>query len=169
MADPAQAGCGAYGDLGTHALDILLWLLGAVDTVAAAIQPVTRRYGDCDESGEGMLKFASGAVATLAAGWVDLADPVRLMVSGTEGFACVMQNNLFFQSKHVPGADGKTPWTALPEAWPHAFDLFLDAVNGKPDVPLVPVREAAYCCAVMAALYEASLRQSWVAPTGPRP
>ena len=37
MADPAQAGCGAFGDLGTHVLDILLWLMGDVERVAASI------------------------------------------------------------------------------------------------------------------------------------
>ena len=32
MADPAQAGVGGFGDLGTHSLDILLWLMGDVKT-----------------------------------------------------------------------------------------------------------------------------------------
>ena len=40
-----------------------------------------------------------------------------------------------------PGADG-SEWTDLPEALPHAFDLFLDALNGE-NVPLISVKEAA--------------------------
>ncbi|MCU0503671.1 MAG: Gfo/Idh/MocA family oxidoreductase, partial [Anaerolineae bacterium] len=35
MADPAQAGVGGFGDLGTHSLDILLWLMGGVKDVTA--------------------------------------------------------------------------------------------------------------------------------------
>lgn len=162
MTDLAQAGCGAFGDLGTHALDIMLWLLGEVESVTASLGVATARYSDCDEYGEGLLRFTSGAVGTLAAGWVDVADPVKLLISGTEGHAVVVNGQLYFQSKRVAGADGKTPWTDLPEPWPHAFELFLDAVDGQPDVPLVSAREAAYRSAVMAALYAAAATQAWV-------
>ena len=41
MADPVQAGCGAFGDLGTHSLDILLWLMGDVESVTANIDVAT--------------------------------------------------------------------------------------------------------------------------------
>jgi predicted dehydrogenase len=164
MADLAQAGVGAFGDLGTHVLDILLWLVGEdVESVTASLGVATGRYGPCDEYGEGMLRFRSGVVASLAAGWVDVANPVTLVLSGTEGHAYVAEGRLYFQSSYVPGADGKEPWTALPEAWPHAFELYLDSLQGK-DVPLVPVREAALRSAVMEALYQAAANRQWVTP-----
>src|SRR5438874_5106389 len=84
MADPKIAGVGAFGDLGTHKLDTLMWLLGDVDSVTADIKVVTQRYGDCDESGEALIQFRNGAIGTLAAGWVDIDDPVQLLISGTE-------------------------------------------------------------------------------------
>src|ERR1051325_2551927 len=80
MADPKIAGVGAFGDLGTHKLDILMWLLGDVDSVAAEVNVVTRRYGDCDESGEALIRFQNGVIGTLAAGWVDIDDPVQLLI-----------------------------------------------------------------------------------------
>ena len=163
MADPKIAGCGAFGDLGTHSLDILLWLLGEVETVTASINVVTGRYDDCDESGEGLLKFKNGAVGTLAAGWVDVAEPVPVLVSGTEGHAHVANGKLYFKSEHVDKADGETPWEDLPEMQPHAFELFLDALEGQ-DVPLVEPLEAAYRNAVVAALYRGSETTSWVTP-----
>lgn len=164
MADPAQSGVGGFGDLGTHVLDIMLWLLGDVERATADIDVVTRRYGDCDEFGEGLLKFANGAAGSLAAGWVDVANPVTLEISGTQGHAYMVNGQLFFQSENVPGADGKAPWTDLAEPWPHAFDLFLDAVNGKQNVPLVDAREAAYRSAVMEALYRGARERVWVKP-----
>ncbi len=164
MADLEQAGCGAFGDLGTHALDIMLWLMGDASRVTADIDVATGRYGDCDEYGEGLIKFASGVTGSLAAGWVDVANPVSLVLSGTQGHAYTAAGQLFFQSALVPGADGKSPWTDLPEAWPHAFELFLDAVVGKPDVPLVGAREAAYRSAVMEALYRAARERTWLEP-----
>lgn len=164
MADPKQAGVGAFGDLGTHSLDILLWLLGDVDSVAASINAGTGRYPGCDETGESLLKFRAGPLATLAAAWDDLANPVPLIISGTEAHAAVINDQLFYTCKHVEGADGKAPWTQLPAELPHAFHLFLDAVAGGKGVPLVTPAEAAYRSAVMEALYESAAKRQWVAP-----
>jgi predicted dehydrogenase len=163
MADLKQAGVGAFGDLGTHSLDIMLWMLGDVNRVTATLGVATGRYGDTDEFGEGLLEFASGTAGSLAAGWVDVVHPVGLILSGTEGHAHIANGQLFFQSSHVPGADGKEPWTRLPEGWPHAFELFLDALTGK-DAPLVQVREAAVRSAVMEALYDGARTHQWVTP-----
>jgi predicted dehydrogenase len=162
MADPAQAGCGAFGDLGTHALDLLMWWLGPVQSATANLSVVTGRYGNCDETGEGMLRFANGTIATLAAGWVDVADPVQTVISGTEGHAHVVNNMLFFHSKHVEGADGKTPWTALPTEWPHAFENWLDAICGKAHAPLVSPVECAARNTVMDALHAGHRQGEWV-------
>lgn len=162
MADLEQSGVGAFGDLGTHALDIMLWLLGDVTQATADVDIATGRYGTCDEYGEGLLKFSSGAIGSLAASWVDVANPVTLVLSGTQGHAHVVNGDLFLQSELIPGADGKTPWKDLPEPWPHAFELFLDALVGKPGVTLVGAREAAYRSAVMEALYRGAKECAWV-------
>ena len=170
MTDPAVAGVGAYGDLGTHSLDIVLWLLGhEVERVTAVTGTALARYGNaCDEFGEGMLVYKDGTVVTIAAGWVDVANPVRLLISGTEGHALVVNDTLYFKSKHVEGADGQQPWTDLPPAWPHAFELFLDAVAGEAPpagqnaIPLVTAQEAAFRSVVMEALYEGAKNGRWV-------
>jgi predicted dehydrogenase len=162
MTDLKQAGVGAFGDLGTHSLDILMWLLGDVTSVTATLDTAIDRYPNCDEFGEGLLRFANGVVGSLAAGWVDVADPVKVIVSGTEGHAYVSGNDLFFKSSQVEGADGAGPWRDLPEAWPHAFELFFDAVGGKAGIPLVGAHEAAARSAVMEAMYQAAAQQTWV-------
>lgn len=166
MADPKQSGVGAYGDLGTHSLDILLWLLGEVETATALLDNGTARYPGCDETGEGLLRFKSGVIGTLAAAWDDVANPVSLLVSGTEGHAAVINGQLYFQSKHVEGADGKAPYTALPDNKPAGFDAFLDAITGK-EATLVGAREAAYRSAVMEALYTGAKENRWAAPVAP--
>jgi predicted dehydrogenase len=160
MADPAIAGCGAFGDLGTHMLDILIWLCGDVVAATAQLDVGTNRYAGCDETGEGLLRFTSGAVGTLAAAWTDLADPVSLVISGTEGYAYVHGDHLHFQSKHVPGSELKTPWTDLPEKASAGFEAFLDAVEGKPAALVTPA-EAAYRSRVMAALYAGAKANAW--------
>lgn len=164
MTDLNQAGVGAFGDLGTHSLDILMWLMGGVEWVTADLGVAIARYPHCDEYGEALLKFTNGVLGTLAAGWVDVANPITLEISGTEGHAYVRKNELFFKSSKVAGADGESPWTDLPAAWPHAFELFLDAVGGKADMPLVSASEAAARSDVMEAMYESARHHSRVRP-----
>ncbi len=164
MADPKQAGVGAFGDLGTHSLDILMWLFGEVDSVTAEIKVVTGRYGECDESGEALIKFKNGVAATLAAGWVDIDNPVPLLISGTEGHAYMVKKDLYFKTRKVEGASGEDPWSKFPAAPPAPLNQFLDAVGGKPGQPLVTVREAARRVAVMEAMYKAARTQTWVKP-----
>ena len=164
MADPKIAGVGAFGDLGTHKLDILMWLMGDIDSVTADLKVVTGRYGPCDESGEALLQFANGAVGTLAAGWVDVDDPVQLLISGTEGHAVITNGKLYYKAKKVPGADGKSPFTRLPEASPLPLHQFIEAVGGKKDEPLVTPREAAARVSVMEAIYKAARERRWLKP-----
>ncbi len=162
MADPKIAGVGAFGDLGTHKLDILMWLLGDVDSVTADVRPVTGRYGDCDETGEGLIQFKNGVIGTLAAGWVDIDDPVQLLLSGTEGHAAIVDNYLYYRSKKVPGGDSKDPYTKLPAGLPPPMSQFVDAVAGAHAQPLVTAREAAARVTVMEAMYEAACERKWV-------
>lgn len=160
MADPKIAGVGAFGDLGTHKLDILMWLLGDIESVTADIKPVTGRYGDCDETGEGMIQFKDGPIGTLAAGWVDVEDPVQLLISGTEGHAVVVDNHLYYRSNHVPNSDSKEPLTNLPTALKPPFIQFLDALGGA-EMPLITPREAAARVRVMEAMYRAARERKW--------
>ena len=160
MADVKQSGVGGFGDLGTHALDILMWWMGensAVEKCTASIANGSARYPDCDELGEGIIRFKSGPIATLAASWDDVANPLQYQVAGTEGHAIVFNDAVYFQSKHEAGSDIKKPWDQLPEAKAAGFEAFLDAVTGKP-AELVGVREAAARTAVMEALYQSARR-----------
>ena len=123
MADPKIAGCGAFGDLGTHSLDILIWLMGDVTSATGAIAMGTARYENCEETGEAVMKFKSGAIGTLAAAWDDVANPVTLLISGTEAHAAVVDGQLYLTSKRL-NSDGKSPWTAYPRPsrrdWMHS-------------------------------------------------
>lgn len=162
MADPKIAGVGAFGDLGTHLLDILIWLNGDVESVTADIQPVTHRYGDCDETGEALIRFKNGVIGTLAAGWVDVENPVELLISGTEGHATIINGQLYYRSSKRAGSDSKKAWTDLPPAPKAPLAQFLDAVAGSKDEPLVTPREAAVRVAVMEAMYKGARKREWV-------
>jgi predicted dehydrogenase len=162
MADPKIAGVGAFGDLGTHLLDILMWQNGDIESVTAEIQPVTHRYGDCDETGEALIRFKNGVFGTLAAGWVDIENPVELLISGTEGHAVIVNGQLFYRSAKRSGSDAKKAWTDLPPAPKVPMQQFLDAVAGSKDEPLVTPSEAAARVVVMEAMYESARKRKWI-------
>jgi predicted dehydrogenase len=161
MADVKRSGVGAFGDLGTHSLDLLLWMFGSVQSVTATLDLGTKRYEGTDETGEALFVFESGIIATLAAAWDDIANPVSFLVSGTKGHAMIVDGKLHLQ--HADKQIAAVMSDAMP-GLPHAFELFLDAVAGKPDVQLVGAKEAAYRSAVMEAMYEAARTKSWVTP-----
>jgi predicted dehydrogenase len=117
----------------------------------------TRRYGDIDEYGSGLIQFSSGAIAEVEASWVDpkLHSPIE--VSGTEGQIQIRDGKIFYFSKHVEGADGDEYTGELPPAGPHAFELFWDRLEGKElPVALVTIEEAAEESRVMAEMYRAA-------------
>ncbi len=163
MADPKVAGVGAFGDLGTHKLDILMWLMGDIDSVTASVKTVTGRYGDCDESGEAMIRFKNGVVGTLAAGWVDVDDPVQLIISGTEAHAAIINKNLYYKNEKL-GLSGRFPFLRLPPAPLLPMEQFLAAISGDKNQPLVTPGEAAARVIVMEAMYKAARGQTWVKP-----
>ena len=164
MTDPDVAGVGAFGDLGTHVMDVLLWWLGEKPVRGTAVvDTAVAKYGDkCDEYGECILQFETGILATITAGWVDVADPIKWEIRGTEGHAYFANNQLYFLSKHVEGADGQYPWAELPEKQPHAFDLFLDELTDQNKFPLVTAAEAGLRSHIFEKLYHADANDQWV-------
>jgi predicted dehydrogenase len=164
MADPKVAGGGGFLDLGTHMLDILMWLLGDVESVTADIKVVTGRYGKCDETGEALIRFKNGVTGSLVAGWVDVANPVTLEIYGTEGHATIFDGLLYLSGGKGLKADGREPWNKLPPGLPQPLDQWLAAVGGKTGLPLVPARDAAARVGVMEAMYRAAADHKWMPP-----
>ena len=175
MADPLQAGVGAFGDLGTHKLDLLLYLMGEtarLEDVTAAFSRPIGRYPQGEECGEAILRFDNGTIATLAASWVDLVEPLALLISGSKGHAVIRNapgmphndwdNELFLLSPSVDGATGTEPWTDLPAPLPRPLEQFIDAVGHGERSRLVSVREAAYSSYVMEVISKAAAERRWL-------
>ncbi len=163
MANLDQAGVGAFGDLGSHAFDLLLWFMEGdrPRSCTGYIDKVLARYPGCDEYGEGMVVFDSRAVATVAGGWVDHVNPNQVEVSGTKGHLRVTNNELFVS---IPDRDidDSGPWTDLPEDHKHPVEQFFDAVAGEQNLPLISAHEAARVNRLVSEIYRAHEKKSWV-------
>ena len=111
MADPKIAGVGAFGDLGTHKLDILMWLLGDVESVTADIRSSPAATATATRCGEALIRFKNGVMGTLAAGWVDVANPLSLEITGTEGHAADLAGQALLQVRQGCRGRRQKPWT----------------------------------------------------------
>jgi predicted dehydrogenase len=160
--DPQWGALGSFADVGTHALDLLMWLMGDVEAVSADVRSVTSRYPDCDETGQALLRFKNGVTGTISASWVEPENPVGLLVAGTEGHAVIFNDRLYLRTKKVPGADGARPWGKLPAGPDHPLLQFVSALAGEKGLPLVTPREAAARVQVMEALYQSARERKWV-------
>jgi predicted dehydrogenase len=161
--DPKCGSQGAFADVGTHTVDLLMWMMGDVESVSADVSTLMNRYPDCNETGQALLRFKNGVTGSVNAGWIEPANPVSLLVSGTEGHAVMFNERMFVRSKKIEGADGARPWGKLPPGPEHPLLSFLDAVGGKADAPLVTPREAAARVKVMEAMLQSAKERKWVA------
>jgi predicted dehydrogenase len=154
---------GAFGDLGSHAMDLLLWFMEGDSPQACTgyIDTVLEQYPDCDEYGEGMVTFASGAVATVAGGWVDHANPNQIEVSGTKGHLRVTNGELFLTIPDMD-TDSSEAWENLPQGYAHPLELFFQAVAGEEDLPLISADEAAETNRLITEIYNAHEAGEWI-------
>lgn len=65
-----KAGSGALGDIGTHLVDLALYLCGDVERVAATMRTFQKQRPLCDGKGEGIVQSAAGSES----GTVDVDD-----------------------------------------------------------------------------------------------
>jgi predicted dehydrogenase len=118
----AQAGAGALTDLGSHALDMVRYLVAeprevcglTTNFVPDRIPPgeTNRLPSDVDDLTVAILKLDGGAVAEVSASWVSLGRKVELdfEVQGTEGtlyFSMERPNELnFYSANDAKGEQG---------------------------------------------------------------
>lgn len=160
MTDPQLAGFGGFGDIGIHATDLMLWMLGD-DVVEAtgSIGRIEREPRGIDHLGEGQVRFADGCIATIAASWVDPVYAIRLDLFGTMG-------SLHFVDGQVT-ARGFEPGNVPPARFPAAGDgivAFIEELQGQRD-PVTTANDpvqAAMAVAVIEACYRGSHDLRWI-------
>ncbi|MEU6860649.1 Gfo/Idh/MocA family oxidoreductase [Glycomyces sp. NPDC046736] len=101
-------GGGALMNQGVHTLDLLLWFLGEPVEVVAHTARLAHERIEVEDVAVAILKFASGALATLHASTAAYPDlGVRLQVHGTDGSAVIASDELVFF--HAKDAEDEGP------------------------------------------------------------
>jgi predicted dehydrogenase len=162
----ALDGGGALVNQGIHTVDLLLWLLGPVACVQALT--ATRLHAiEAEDVALALLRFASGAVATLEATTAAYPGyPRRLEISGTVGTVVVEGDQVVAADLRTPapglvsrgeeGAEGARS-AVVSDALPHrrVIEDFARAIaTGAP--PACDGREGLRSLAVVEAVYRAA-------------
>ncbi|MBI4975864.1 MAG: Gfo/Idh/MocA family oxidoreductase [Spirochaetes bacterium] len=157
--DPKLAGGGALMDMGTHAVHLLRSLFGPVTEAWAMIRNESGIYTEVDDFGIAHLKFASGVVGTVEAGWTQTGGIGGLEITGSD--KCLWNDG----KKYVTGAPKaeQADVASLAEE-PTRMDRLVAAIRGElPKEALVKDIEAIYdTVAIMAAMYESGRKGTWV-------
>ena len=165
-------GGGALIDIGVHALDLTMWLMGnprPVSVVGATYAAFGKREDvvsigdhwdvakfDVDDMGVALVRFEDGATLILRASWAaNIAGDVReARILGTEGGAYMFPLTIF-REMHQTLVD-ITP-THLPQVKAHTKEIehFIACVRGEAEC-LVVAEQVLQVQAVLDAIYKSS-------------
>ena len=117
-----QCGGGAMIDLGCHPMYLARLFLGMPESVSASYGYVTGR--EVEDNAVSVLRYASGALAVVEAGFVNRHSPFVIEVHGTEGslLYSTRDNRLLVRTaKGGAASDGEWRVQELPAGRPSAF------------------------------------------------
>ena len=156
--DPALSGGGALLDMGTHAVHLLRHLGGPVKEVWCTVANLSGVYPKVDDYGVIEMKFASGVIGRVEAGWVFTGAPGGLEVIGSK--ACVFESN----GLKVRSPNGPAEEVPNADARPDRIARLVALVKGELSAEEVAADLAACLDAVriMAAAYESATSGTWV-------
>lgn len=88
MEDPRTGGGGAWIDEGSHAVDMLRWMVGDIESVSADMSRQVKKHLDVEDSAMVVLRFRNGALGEIAASWslaIDIGMRNTLELYGARG------------------------------------------------------------------------------------
>jgi predicted dehydrogenase len=185
MEDPIQGGGGAFIDEGSHAVDLLRWYVGEVDTVQATMASLAKKHLPVEDIGVATLRFHDGALGELQTSWslhIDIGMRNVIEIYGTAGTMIVELTSpapslrLYTENQTSPLLAGWiTPHMKPAESEPHDYQSWpTNALHYRREVEDVIIRfrqnlpfrtsvdDGLQACRIIAAGYEAARSKSEV-------
>ena len=133
---------GAMLDMGIHAIDLCLWLMGPIARVNGKAATLIKDI-EVDDNALMMLEFKGGALGYIEVGWTSKPGFGGFEIYGTEGtLICDYAKGLQLCSgKASAGSDSVTEWTMLDKkpdrgGWEIELDYWMDVVMGKENLKM---------------------------------
>jgi predicted dehydrogenase len=88
MEDPVSGGGGAWIDEGSHAVDMMRWMVGEIDSVMAVTSKQVKTHLEVEDSAAALLRFNGGALGEVGTSWslaIDIGMRNTLELYGARG------------------------------------------------------------------------------------
>lgn len=88
MVDPIAGGGGAWIDEGSHAVDLLRWMVGDVEAVCLSTVQKVKRHLQVEDEAIGLLRFRNGALGEVNTSWslaIDVGMRNAIELYGSQG------------------------------------------------------------------------------------
>lgn len=122
--DKSQCGGGAMMDLGAHPMYLLNWFFGEPKAITSTFTEVTGK--GVEDNAVSVIEFANGAIGVSETGFVSQNYPYVIEVSGTEGAAMIVGDDVSYCCKET--ADKWVKAETLPDAVPLPIHQWINAV-----------------------------------------
>lgn len=129
--DKSQCGGGAMMDLGAHPMYLLNWFLGDPKAISSTFTSVTGK--PVEDNAVSVIEFEGGAIGVSETGFVAANYPYVFEVSGTDGAAMIVGDNVSYCNK-----DTDNKWIQaekLPDAVPLPINAWIDDVSQGKEPP----------------------------------
>lgn len=128
---------GVLMDMGIHAIDQCLWLMGPIVSVQAIAATLVKKIS-VDDNALLLLEFKSGALGYIDVGWTSKPGFTGLEIYGTEGtLLCDYVRGLqLCEGELSPSGEHTTHWRMLEKnpiegGWEIEIPYWIDTVTGK--------------------------------------
>lgn len=129
--DKETCGGGAMMDLGAHPMYLLNHFMGEPVSITSIFTKITGK--EVEDNAVCTIEFKNGAIGVSESGFVSSNDPFMLELSGLEGCAIIMDNEVSYRTNST---DNK--WVKvedLPDELPRPIHYWIDAVVNDTQAP----------------------------------
>lgn len=135
--NPKLAAGGALLDMGIHAIDLSLWMMGPIKSVNAMARTLVKKI-PVDDNALLQVEFKNGALGYIEVGWTSQPGFAGVEVYGTEGtLICDYIKGLqLCEGNASAGKDGSVKWSMIDKkptrgGWDVEIKHWLDVIEGK--------------------------------------
>lgn len=171
--DPRRASAGVLGDLGSHAFDLVRFLVGEIEEVCADLAHVHVPDSSNDDAIV-LIKLSKGVHGTIAVSWLSAADQTigpgrrHIQIAGSEGSVLIENGRAWFHPLRGEPWVISTVGSALSyddylaNALAPSVEAFIDAVRSR--VPVAPdFFEGLRCQRIIEACLRSDQEHTWIA------
>jgi len=167
-------GGGPLIDIGTHALDLTLWLMGGYSKPVSVLGAVYKKLAplggynmwgpwdpkkfEVEDSAFGLVRLESGALVLVKASWVlNIEDPQPIILCGTKGGASILDSSarINTQSHNRLLNLSPVPSQKKDSLYDREIAHWVDCLINKKE-PLVKAEEAAQVTRILELIYKSS-------------